>query len=94
MTIKVKAKREKQTRKGRTSTSRLSAKNQLTLPVDIVREVDLKTGDVVSFEIKAGEIIIKVVRNSEHPLAELIGAGADAYEGFDLKAERSQMWQR
>jgi hypothetical protein len=94
MASKVKAKTPKATRRGRTSTSRLSTKNQLTLPVDIVREADLKTGDLVSFEIKAGEIVIKVARNSDHPLAGLIGAGGNAYKGFDLKTERGQMWPR
>ena len=93
MTPKVKAKTPaRSARRGRTSTSRLSSKNQLTLPVDIVREFGLETGVEVSFEIKDGLILIKPLVNESHPLRNLIGVGENIYEGFDLAKERSQMW--
>jgi len=82
----------KLSRRGRTSTSRLSAKNQVTVPVDIVRASGLEPGDTVSFEVKNGHIVLKLHANSEHPLGTLIGAGTDAFKGFDLAQERSQMW--
>mgnify|MGYP000060536202 CR=1 FL=1 len=93
MNPKVKAKSPvRSARRGRTSTSRLSSKNQVTLPVDIVRSAGLDAGDIVNFEVKAGRIIITVQENIDHPLGELIGVGTDAFQNFDLKKERSQMW--
>ena len=64
MNPKVKAKSPvRSVRRGRTSTSRLSSKNQVTLPVDIVRSAGLDAGDIVNFEVKAGRIIITVQEN-------------------------------
>lgn len=97
MATKVKTKKsttpvKRRVRSGRTSTSKLSSKNQLTLPVDIVRASGLETGVTVSFEIKDGLIIIKPLPNEEHPFSALIGAAGNLYDGFDLAKERSQMW--
>lgn len=80
-------------RAGRTSTSRLSSKNQLTVPVDIVRAVGLEAGDEVEFAVNnAGFIeITKVGTNSR--LLELAGTFSDIFEGFDLQAERDS-WDR
>ena len=50
-------------RKGRTSTSRLSSKNQLTVPVDILRSVGLEVGDEVEFVVNNAGFI--EVRNSD-----------------------------
>ena len=82
----------KAVRRGRTSTSKLSSKNQVTLPVGILRATGIEPGDLVSFEIKDGLIVIKPLENVTHPLRSLIGAGGDLYDGFDLAKERSQMW--
>lgn len=90
--VKAKAKVKKEVRRGRTSTSRLSTKNQVTVPVDILREAGLMVGDVVNFEVKAGAIIIKVIDEVAHPLAGLLGAGRDLFTGFDLAKERAAMW--
>lgn len=97
MATKVKAKKsarpvQRAIRAGRTSSSKLSSKNQLTLPVDIVRASGLETGAAVSFEIKDGLIIIKPITDETHPLSNLIGAGGTLFDGFDLAKERSQMW--
>ena len=96
MINKVKAKKvtPKLPRRGRTSTSRLSEKNQVTVPVDILRASGLSAGDKVSFEVKAGVIVIKAAEPTEHPLGALIGAGRDSYKEFDLLKERSQMWPK
>jgi bifunctional DNA-binding transcriptional regulator/antitoxin component of YhaV-PrlF toxin-antitoxin module len=97
MATKVKAKKsakpvKRAVRSGRTSTSKLSSKNQLTLPVDIVRASGLETGAAVRFEIKDGLIVITPLIDEAHPLSTLIGAGGNLYDGFDLAKERSQMW--
>ena len=97
MINKVKAKgvnktRPKTARKGRTSTSTLSSKNQLTVPVDILRECGLEPGDTVKFEVKDGQILIKSQQEIEHPFAALISATREYYKDFDLEKERSQMW--
>ena len=94
MASKVKAKVSKPTRRGRTSTSRLSTKNQVTVPVDILRKAGLAAGDIVNFEVKAGAIIIKVADDVDHPLEGLLGAGKDLFKGFDLTKEREAMWPR
>jgi len=97
MVSKVKAKKSAapaRQRKGRTTTSRISSKHQVTVPVDILRALDLSAGDVVSFEVKAGVIVISAQKQTGHPLAGLIGAGGDSYREFDLAKERSPMWPR
>lgn len=102
MTPKVKAKRSMKKprgnvkvpaqRAGRTSTSRLSSKNQLTVPVDILRKVGLEAGDEVEFTVNgAGCIeISKTVHNEK--LFELIGKYTDLYRGFDIAKERESSW--
>lgn len=66
MANKVKVKKAappKLARRGRTSTSKISAKNQLTVPVDILRKSGIKQGDLVDFHINQdGAIEVKLVR--------------------------------
>ena len=98
MTTKVKAKHsrklpaQKLQRRGRTSTSKLSDKNQLTVPIDILREIGLEPGDPVSFVVKDGKIVINQIEKDLHPFAELIAAAGSIYGNFDLKQERRAMW--
>ena len=94
MNRKVKAKDVKVVRRGRTSTSRISTKHQVTVPVDILRAICLEAGDRVKFEIKDGEIAITPEKLVDHPLGLLIGAGEGIYDGFDLAQEREAMWPR
>ncbi len=77
-------------RKGRTSTSTLSAKNQLTVPVDILRALGISAGAKMEFEINAsGAIEIKpVAKPSGHKILGLIGIAYGEYKDFDLRAER------
>ena len=94
MTRKVKTKDVKATRRGRTSTSRISTQHQVTVPVDILRAIGLQAGDTVKFEIKDGAIAMVAEDHADHPLGHLIGAGNGIYDDFDLAQEREAMWQR
>ena len=81
-------------RAGRTSTSRLSSKNQLTVPVDILRRVGLAAGDEVEFVVNnAGFIEVLRAPNVNRDLLKLAGKYGDLFEGFDLEAERDS-WER
>ena len=94
MNRKVKVKDVKVTRRGRTSTSRISTQHQVTVPVDILRAIGLEAGDTVKFEIKDGAIAMAAEKNPDHPLGQLIGAGFGVYDDFDLANERESMWPR
>ena len=104
MTPKVKAKKsakrsipkvkEPAQRKGRTSTSRLSSKNQLTVPVDILRRVGLVAGDEVEFVVNdAGFIEVLRAPNVNRGLLNLAGKYGELFADFDLEAERDS-WER
>lgn len=86
-------KSKKSARAGRTSTSKLSSKNQLTVPVDILRSIGLTTGDEVEFSVNdAGFIEVKPVVE-ENPIMRLVGIGTDIYKDFDLEKDR-ESWSR
>jgi bifunctional DNA-binding transcriptional regulator/antitoxin component of YhaV-PrlF toxin-antitoxin module len=86
-------KAKKSARAGRKSTSKLSSKNQLTVPVDILRSIGLTTGDEVEFTVNdAGFIEVKPVIE-ENPLLQLAGIGAGIYDDFDLAKDR-ESWSR
>lgn len=81
-------------RAGRTSTSRLSSKNQLTVPVDILRRVGLEAGDEVEFVVNdAGFIEILRAPNNNRDLLKLVGKYGEVFSDFDLEAERDS-WER
>jgi bifunctional DNA-binding transcriptional regulator/antitoxin component of YhaV-PrlF toxin-antitoxin module len=87
-------KAKKSVRAGRTSTSRLSSKNQLTVPVDILRSIGLTTGDEVEFSVNdAGFIEVKPVASALNPVLELAGKYSKAFKNFDLAKER-EGWVR
>ena len=96
MVDKVKAKKREAKpplqRVGRTSTSRISAKNQVTVPVDILRAMGLHVGDEVEFRANdAGFIELSLAnRNS---LIEMAGRYGEVFKNFDLEKER-QSWNR
>lgn len=90
MKAKVKAKKQNavaaKTRKGRTTTTRLSSKNQITLPVEIIRKAGFKVGDAINCTVnKQGRIELSP---PENPIMKLVGIGAGLYDNFDLQAER------
>ena len=94
MKAKVKAKKKTvvavKMRKGRTTTTRLSAKNQITLPVEIIRKAGFKVGDTINCTInKEGKIELSP---PENPIMKLIGAGNGIFDDFDLEAERAFSW--
>ena len=93
MANKVKVKEKvKLARRGRKSTSKLSIKNQLTVPVDILRQVGIQAGDEVEFLLNgAGFIEVRPIEeNSLMGLSEKYG---HLFKGFDLAKER-QSWNR
>ena len=94
MKAKVKAKKKTvapvKTRKGRTTTTRLSAKNQITLPVDVIRKAGFKVGDTINCTInKEGRVELSP---PENPIMSLIGAGDGIFDDFDLETERAYSW--
>lgn len=87
-------KAKKSARAGRTSTSKLSSKNQLTVPVDILRSIGLTTGDEVEFSINdAGFIEVKPIVSELNPVLELARKYSKAFKNFNLAQER-EGWVR
>lgn len=94
MKAKVKAKKNTsvpaKTRKGRTTTTRLSAKNQITLPVDIIRKAGFKVGDTINCRVNEdGKIELFAPENR---IMSLFGAGNGIYDNYDFAAERADAW--
>jgi AbrB family looped-hinge helix DNA binding protein len=98
MANKVKAKRspKKSTtarpRRGRATSSRISSKNQITIPVEVLREMSLKPGDQVEFHINKDNRLVVTPVDSEwlKTLDEVLGSMTEVYEGFDLIKEREE----
>lgn len=90
MTDEQNQEREPKTRKGRKMTSKISTKNQITVPVEIIRSAGLKPGDELDFRITTeGNIeLFKVARQ----LDGWIGSMTGIYDDFDLEAER-RAWE-
>jgi len=76
-------------RAGRTSTSRLSSKNQLTVPVDILRRVGLEAGDEVEFVVNGAGFIQIQVMGDTNPVLNLVGAFPGVFDEFDQERERA-----
>lgn len=102
MKAKVKAKKKaaptgkdrviKQQRRGRSSTSRISAKHQVTIPVEVLRNSNLVIGDEVEISINgSGAVELKKVA-PYNPFQALADAAGDTYIGFDLEKERAESW--
>ena len=98
MATKVKAKKapKKSTttrpRRGRATSSRISSKTQITIPVEVLREMSLKPGDRVEFHINKDNRLVITPVDSEwlKTLDEILGSMTDVYEGFDLQKEREE----
>ena len=98
MSNKVKAKRgpKKSTaprpRRGRATTSRISSKNQITIPVEVLREVNLKPGDRVQFHLDKSNRLVVTPIDSEwlKTLDEVLGSMSGMWDGFDLRKEREE----
>ena len=93
MANKVKVKEKvKLARRGRKSTSKLSIKNQLTVPVDILRQVGIQAGDEVEFLLN-GAGFIEVRPTAKNNLIGHEGKFAEVFKDFDLSKER-ESWNR
>ena len=99
MAGKVKAKKTgkkstvKSPRRGRATTSRISSKNQITIPVEVLREVNLKPGDKVEFMIDKQERIILAPSDQaswKKNLMQLAGSMPELGSNFDYKKERQE----
>jgi len=102
MATKVKAKKTPQksrtsrTRRGRATSSRVSSKNQITIPVEVLREVNLKPGDQVEFMIDKEERIVlapSAEQEWKKTLKKLAGTMPGLGENFDYRKEREE-WER
>lgn len=93
MARKVKNQGSRVTRRGRSSSSRISTKNQVTIPVEILREVNLKSGDTVKF-ISNGDGQITLIKHEEpkwkSAMRELIGSEPGLSKRSDYKKEREE----
>ncbi|NBP12257.1 MAG: AbrB/MazE/SpoVT family DNA-binding domain-containing protein [Actinobacteria bacterium] len=80
-------------RRGRATSSRISSKNQITIPVEVLREVNLKPGDKVEFMIDKQERIILAPSDQaawKKSLMELAGSMPELGSNFDYKKERQE----
>lgn len=83
-------------RRGRATTSRISSKNQITIPVEVLREVNLNPGDPVEFMIdKENRIVIASIDEADwkKSLRELAGSMSGLSRTIDYKKEREE-WDR
>ncbi len=94
MKAKVKAKKKAapvvKSRKGRTTTTRLSAKNQITLPVDVIRKAGFKVGDTINCRVNEGGVI--ELSAPKNRIMSLFGVGNGIYDDFDWDKERADAW--
>jgi len=95
--VKVKVKKAapaKAARRGRKSTSKISPKNQLTVPVDILRKSGIKQGDLVDFQInKDGAIEVRLLSaesEGEKFIRLINGALSTTMDQSDLAKLRKQ----
>lgn len=101
MASKVKAKKSPKytpprPRRGRATTSRISSKNQITIPIEVLREVNLKPGDQIEFMIdKEDRVVLAPIADAKwkKTLRELAGSMPDLGTDFDYRKER-QDWDR
>lgn len=97
MAAKVKAKKKApiakalvRTRKGRTTTTRLSSKNQVTLPVEIIRKAGFKVGHTINCRVtEDGKVELSY---PENPIMSLFGAGNGIFDDLDWDVERAEAW--
>ena len=81
----------KQPRKRRKGFTRISRKNQVTLPVDVVVRAGLKPGDSIAVELKTtGEIVL---RPEVDPLDQYIGSMTGMFPPGYLRDLRDE-WER
>ena len=68
--------------------TRVSAKNQVTIPIDALAQAGLKTGDRLRAEVRGpGEVVL--VREDD-PLTRFAGALTDVYPAGELEELRRE----
>ena len=83
--------KERAQRAGRTMTTRVSAKNQITIPVDILRKAGFTVGDTINCTVnEEGKIQLS---KPENRIMSLLGAGNGIYDDFDWAKERADAWR-
>ena len=93
MSAKVKNKKIKpapRARRGRTMSSRLSSKNQVTVPIDVCRKAGFTVGEELVFKIEDdGKVVLQKAKSR---IMELAGFATEAFKGFDFENERRESW--
>lgn len=101
MASKVKAKKSPKSpaprpRRGRATTSRISSKNQITIPIEVLREVNLKPGDQIEFMIdKEDRVVLAPIADAKwkKSLRDLAGSMPGLGKDFDFRKER-EVWDK
>lgn len=75
------------------TTTRLSTKSQIVIPISIRKRLDLNPGDIVEIDAEGEQIIIRKVQSSA--LKKLEECISDVWKGYDqeLNAMREE-WDR
>jgi len=80
-------------RRGRTRTSRLSSKNQITLPVDVLREAGFEVGDQLKLSFHGGKVIVEKVEGAvDSRLLTFAGSLTGVYSNYDFESDRRDAW--
>ena len=103
MANKVKVKKAasvKAARRGRKSTSKISPKNQLTVPVDILRKSGIKQGDLVDFQINQdGAIEVRLLSSESEGekfirlINSALGTTMDQSDLAKLRKQDQRNWR-
>jgi AbrB family looped-hinge helix DNA binding protein len=72
---------------------RVSAKGQLTIPVDIRNKLNIREGDYVQISIENDEARIKKINivaplSKEDPMWEMVGAGNSGYKDVSVNHDQ------
>lgn len=79
---------EQRVKNRRAGHTRVSAKHQVTIPVDALRRAGIGTGDTLRAEVRApGEVVL--VRETD-PIAQYAGALTGVYEQDELDRLRDE----
>jgi bifunctional DNA-binding transcriptional regulator/antitoxin component of YhaV-PrlF toxin-antitoxin module len=74
------------------SAPRISAKRQVTIPVEVLRNSNLVIGDEVEITVNENGVVEVKKVAPVNPFQALADAAGDTYIGFDLERERAESW--
>ena len=93
MSVKVKNKKTKpapRARRGRTMSSSLSSKNQVTVPIDVCRKAGFAVGDQLVFKVSDdGKVVIEKETGG---IEDIFGLLDGMNLGSDWRKEREEAW--